>query len=301
MPGQIVSIPFISQIEDMDKYLVEYRALKSMPAGAGFGQSGAFRQGNRGPVAARKRTGGYDKRFQVGTGKYGGQPVAAGLQQGYPAATYPQVFYGGKLGSGGSSGSLPLMTPQASAQASAQAFLASSSSSGSTSPPRLQSTISGSSTINSLGSDFGEYPSMVNELNKQYDSIGFGQGSSGSPGVSNFNIGSPFTQSSTPLVSTAATNGEFMHALPSSLLGDTSVNSNISLLAGTRSLSTSVFLSNQYPSSSSQSSFTMLPGSNSTWGTSPTVTTGTTGANQSNSSSTSGSLRIWNNDMSVWG
>lgn len=268
-----------------------------MPAGAGFGQGGTFRQGNRGPVGGRKRAGGYEKRFQVGAGKYGGQPLAGGLQQGYPAATYPQVFYGGKLGSGGSSGSLPLMAQQASAQA----FLASSSSSGSTSPPRLQSTISGSSTINSLGSDFGEYPSMVNELSKQYDSIGFGQGSGGSPGVSNFNIGSPFTQSSTPLVSTAATNGEFMHALPSSLLGDTSVNSNISLLAGTRSLSTSVFLSNQYPSSSSQSAFTMLPGSSSTWGTSQTVATGTTGANQSNSSSTSGSLRIWNNDMSVWG
>lgn len=45
MPGQIESVPFLSQIEDVDKYLLEYRSLKlTSPSHSGNFNAGGFQQ-----------------------------------------------------------------------------------------------------------------------------------------------------------------------------------------------------------------------------------------------------------------
>ncbi|AET40999.1 uncharacterized protein Ecym_7150 [Eremothecium cymbalariae DBVPG len=361
MPGQILSVPFISQLEDMDKYLMEYRSLKLMPQNGviplqqqqqgqsqqqqyryqnragGQGMSGQQRKrishgSNNSSVnhyvsgaavdAGNCNSGG--KRFQIGNlqAKYGAhhhghhhhhhhhqqqqqqqQQLINPLQTSFQK-TYPQVFYpsSSKPNGNGSNISLPLIAQQTPQPGQQQSFLTSSSSSGSTSPPRLQSSISGGSTINSLSSDFGDYI-MPSDFHKQYDSIAYGQTASGSPAMSNFNMVSPFVQSNSPPISSAATSNDLMQVFPSSLLGDTSSSGNVSSLNGSRSMVASMFSSNSFPSSSNQSTFTMLPAASSTWGNSTGVSTaGPTTVNQSSTSSTaSGSFGIWNNDMSVWG
>ncbi|SCU87218.1 LAMI_0D05204g1_1 [Lachancea mirantina] len=124
MPGEIVSVPFLSQIEDMDKYLLEYRSLKLMPQnGNAYGGQHVRYNGGRtlgnnnsgsGPQNGRKKTlGGISSTSGASTQRYGnnglkyGQQVNAGpgmgpgsgvaplvAQQVAAQQAYPRLFYG---------------------------------------------------------------------------------------------------------------------------------------------------------------------------------------------------------------
>ncbi|AMD20449.1 HDL295Cp [Eremothecium sinecaudum] len=344
MPGQIISVPFVSQIEDMDKYLTEYRSLKLMPQNAagplqhghghvqgqqqhqyrhqgrsssqgvagqqrkrmGHNETNGMNQYNGGGEAANIGTAG--KRFQMnnsahvkyGSGQHFGTIGGAASFQGYQKG-YPQMFYHGvgKLGCNDSAIGLSMLSA-AQQPVQQQGFMASSSSSGSASPSRLQTSMSGTSTVNSMGSEFGDNM-MTGDLHSHYDSLGFSQVSAASPAVNDFNLESTFVKSSSSSTSSASTSNDFMQVLPSSLLGDAGVNNNV--LAGKRSMAASMFSPAQFASSSNQSSFTMMHTTASTWASPSSVSaSGSATVNQPNTSSaSSGSFGIWNNDMSVWG
>ncbi|SCV01409.1 LANO_0F11628g1_1 [Lachancea nothofagi CBS 11611] len=196
MPGQIVSVPFLSQVEDMDKYLLEYRSLKVMPQNAvNFQQQQQQQQQVRYPNQSRAPvTGnqvmnmGYNmsngRKKAVGSnsgmqnyclGKSGpkfGQLQQAQQQQQQSSSGsgfkqgFPQVFYGSANNSN-TSLAQQAMPPQvyAPGPAGQQQFMTASSSSSSTPPPRLHVSVSGTSSISSLSGDFDYL--LPNDLNGQ--------------------------------------------------------------------------------------------------------------------------------------
>lgn len=321
MPGQIVSVPFISQIEDMEKYLAEYRLLKLMPQNQQqFRQQGhTGSQGVNGQQHKRVINGAgasigqyfgsvndsvsgvsSGKRAQLGNMqvKYSGQhltsllPSSASLssfQKDYSHMVYNRAE---KVGSNQSSISLPLPGSQKGNTSSQQGFMKSSSSSESVSPSRLQSTITGNSTVNSLSSEYGDNVATGDFYN-HCDSMGFAQATSSTSAVNNFNINPPFVQTNSSSASIISASNYFTQGLPSSLLVDSAVT-------GTRPIDTSMFSADQF---TSPSNFPMSRTTSSTWGGASSDFAVTTSAvNQSKPSSTSlGTFGIWNNDMGVWG
>ncbi|SCW00080.1 LAFE_0B09010g1_1 [Lachancea fermentati] len=319
MPGQIVSIPFLSQIEDMDKYLLEYRSLKLMPQNAvSFTQPQMRYNVNRamnngvggGNTNTRKKllnnTNGVQVyRYNNNTTKYGqqsGSGVMAQTQNGSGGSfkpAYPQMFYGAGNSSSMSLPQVPSPTLYGAAQTQQQ-FMTASSSSSSTPPPILHASISGTSSISSLG---GEYEYLLpNEVNGQYMS----SNSAGNSVPTSTNVTAPSTATmssgyldsvvSAPagfkIESAGSSSTDFINGLPSSLLSE-GMNPN-GFLAGTTNNTNSFFGNTvSYPSSgsnattSSSSNFMMQDSKG--WGN-----------NNANTSSNTGSFGIWNNDMSVW-
>ncbi|SCU95232.1 LAME_0F11298g1_1 [Lachancea meyersii CBS 8951] len=374
MPGQFISVPFLSQAEDMDKYLMEYRSLKLMPQSAASSQQqqqqqqqqqNRYSMQNRTTITGNQAANlGYNnanngRKKLVGNNNSATQGYRLGNKNGFnkvshqqqlqlqmqqqqqqqqqaqqhaqPQAqqplqgagfkqAFPQMFYGSANGSNSSLAQQALTSQvYAPSNAGQQQLMTASSSSSSTPPPRLHVSVSGTSSISSLGGDFDYL--LPNELNGHLMPSASTQISSnlnGAAGCSTNNIANSGTsqglaatnaaRSSTtalnmmqvaPLsggflnsVSTALPSGfnkmenelsssnDFISGLPSSLLSEGSTAPEFSGLSGRDAV-----FSN--PSAESSRSF-MLPNSKS-WG-----------AGNVNSSSTAGSSGIWSNDMSVW-
>lgn len=212
---------------------------------------------------------------------------------------YPQVFYGS------SNNSATSLAPQvasptmygSSAQPNQQ-FMTASSSSSSTPPPRLHVSVSGASSISSLGGEFDYL--LPNDLNGQLMPSATAQVPQ--PPALNC-VSSSASMSGTYLDPVPAapsagfkmnggisSSNDFINGLPSSLLSEGAAASEFIGMNGSNSL----FNANSINSSvgaaaglAPSNNFMMHNSKN--WGT-----------NNPSSSSTSGSFGIWNNDMSVW-
>lgn len=278
MPGQLISVPFISQVEDMDKYLLEYRSLKLLPH-----NTVNFHHQNRSQnrciqthlVSTNQRkklnlAGQNNGQFRVQNPNKFSQSVTS--QHGFKQQ-YHHLYHPGGNGNSVSLSHLP---------SSGQSFMNSTNSASSTPPPKLSSSGLTSSTNNSLGNEFNEYI-LPNDFNQSFiqSSNNFQFSQSTSLNNSNPTFSGPSFNNT----------GDFINRLPSALLSDSaSIAEN-----GSSSMFNSQ--TSSYPTSSTSSNFIL--GDSNTWNNTGHVT-----INNSNSSSstnlTSGALGIWNNDMSVW-
>lgn len=355
MSGQIESIPFLSQIEDVDKYLLEYRSLKLATSGhcGSYGSAG-YQQGqlrsHSSDVAGKpggETSGGYEGTGNYGNGvkgtnfsgsmvgrkkypanqgyrysnaKYGVQ-YSSVQQQGPGMAqnamianhfkqVYPQMGYSAS-GSGSNLAldqlSASFMAPNRMSQqpkaSQAQQGYPSGASSPSPVPSRVDTTLSGGSSISSYSSN-AEHASA----NAQF----------GASHASQFqNFLDPGLVSSSSIVSgiTPATNiynlgnGDAVHGYSSSSLVAERNNSGGTPLGFEPSVSTPVLVPEPITSdrvagevnlggfeaptasiSGNQASNMLMSDYSVGWGSNHATT----------SSNTSGAFGIWNNDMSVW-
>ncbi|CEP60250.1 uncharacterized protein LALA0_S01e06414g [Lachancea lanzarotensis] len=359
MPGQFVSVPFLSQVEDMDKYLMEYRSLKLMPQNAAglqqqqqqqqqhtrfsnlnrnTGIVGNHQSANMGFNGANTRkkpmsannTAGQNYRFGKNGYKVGPQQQTQQqqtqqqhlqqLQQQQPQSlqgtglkqTFPQMFYRSANNSASSLAQQALSSQvYAPNNANQQQLMTASSSSSSTPPPRLHVSVSGTSSISSLGGDYDFV--LPAELNNQLVPSGSAQLSSGLNGaatsssnnVANANnaqtqgsrtsmnmmpvapLGGTFLDSVPSVLppgfreeSDLSGSNDFINGLPSSLLSDGTNAPEFSGMNGQNSV---------FNARGADSSRNFMMPDSKNWGT-----------GNPNSSSASGSFGIWNNDMSVW-
>ncbi|QLQ79108.1 hypothetical protein HG537_0B04560 [Torulaspora globosa] len=319
MPGKIESIPFLSQIEDVDKYLIEYRSLKLAPSGnaSGYhqlrshssevlGKAGETYESvvAYGSMVGRKKYTG-NQGYRYSNAKYGVQ--YSGAQQNAMIANhfkqvYPQTGYNGS----GSGSNLALdqlssfMMPNRISQQPKVNH--SGGSSPSPVPSRVDTTLSAGSSISSYSSN-AEHASANAQFGTSHASqfqnfldSGLVSSSSIVSGIpSNTNIynlgnGNIHGYSSSSLVAERSNSGGTPLSFEPGVSTPVLVPEPISSDRVTGEVNLGGFEAPTASISANPANNMLMSDYSVGWGSNHATT----------SSNTSGAFGIWNNDMSVW-